>query len=400
METGELKELVAAALERRGVLAELRASVRANVFLAVEERAKAGFKGATRKSPAARRLAAAVETPRGALAAAIVREFLTWGGLGHTAEVLAAEAQLPEGEAQPTRAGIASECGVDGSDEAQPILVTVLGALLDADVPRGTAGPAVSADDATDDSIEDEFEDTVEEPFSDSADDDQQQEQEQALQQEAARGPAQDASDGRAPKTSAGLLGALPDVKGRASKGGLAPLTSLAPLGGKPTPLAPLGVTPLGGKPLDAPSLGSSAPAGGPQSPSEGPTGEAADVDAQAALPSGGGVGDGSGDAEEGEGSDEVAIGFDSAGAADEVQSESIIEEDFSQGSYSGDSEGMSGGMGALSMDMVGSHMSASDRSGEIDDADFIESVDAETDDSDEFEAESDMLEMPDLPGL
>eukprot|EP00793_Prasinoderma_coloniale_P004280 PRCOL_00000040-RA len=353
METGELKELVAAALERRGVLAELRASVRANVFLAVEERAKAGFKGATRKSPAARRLAAAVETPRGALAAAIVREFLTWGGLGHTAEVLAAEAQLPEGEAQLTRAGIASECGIDGSDEAQPILVTVLGALLDADVPRRTAGPAVSADDATDDSIEDEFEDTVEEPFSDSADDDQQQEQEQALQQEAARGPAQDASDGRAPKTSADLLGALPDVKGR-----------------------------------------------GPQSPAEGPTGEAADVDAQAALPSGGGVGDGSGDAEEGEGSDEVAIGFDSAAAADEVQSESIIEEDFSQESYSGDSEGMSGGMGALSMDMVGSHMSASDRSGEIDDADFIESVDAETDDSDEFEAESDMLEMPDLPGL
>ena len=395
METGELKELVAAALERRGVLAELRASVRANVFLAVEERAKAGFKGATRKSPAARRLAAAVETPRGALAAAIVREFLTWGGLGHTAEVLAAEAQLPEGEAQPTRAGIASECGVDGSDEAQPILVTVLGALLDADVPRGTAGPAVSADDATDDSIEDEFEDTVEEPFSDSADDDQQQEQEQALQQGAARGPAQDASDGRAPKTSADLLGRFLMSRG-VRRGGLAPLTSLAPLGGKPAPLAPLGVTPLGGKTLDAPSLGSSAPGWAPKSTGGPPAEQLMSTRSRARAA---GVGR-SGDAEEDEGSDEVAIGFDSAAAADEVQSESIIEEDFSQESYSGDSEGMSGGMGGLSMDMVGSHMSASDRSGEIDDADFIESVDAETDDSDEFEAESDMLEMPDLPGL
>ena len=46
-------------------------------------------------SPARRRLSALVRgSARGALAAELVREFLVWGGCGHTAEVLAAEAPM------------------------------------------------------------------------------------------------------------------------------------------------------------------------------------------------------------------------------------------------------------------------------------------------------------------
>lgn len=44
-DAGQLKELVAAALEKRGVLAELRARVRAGVFLAVEDAAVGGDGG-------------------------------------------------------------------------------------------------------------------------------------------------------------------------------------------------------------------------------------------------------------------------------------------------------------------------------------------------------------------
>ena len=105
---------------------------------------------------------------------------------------------------------------------------------------------------------------------------------------------------------------------------------------------------------------------------------------------------------------DNMPIGFDDA-PADEVESE-IITEDFEEESYSLEDDAASG-LGGMSMDLMGSQISASDRSGEIDlgDADLVESIDADTDTAlsagfGEDEADSGFggsgMDDLDLPGL
>ena len=112
----DLKTLVVGALEGRGVLARLRAEMRAQVFQAVDEGEKQkggpGLRG--HRGP---RLDALLERDGGALALGLVREFLEWAelcvpcgpgrrprrGRGVAAPVLTGERTLPSRAAGGTR---------------------------------------------------------------------------------------------------------------------------------------------------------------------------------------------------------------------------------------------------------------------------------------------------------
>lgn len=266
-----------------------------------------------------------------------------------------------------------------------------------------------------------------------------------------------------APKPKrAGLLGALPDVRGAPRAGGLAPLAPLgAGAGAKKGGLAPLdglgGVAPLGSSsgvakrsgsgssgtpmslsaplgsaPLSAPTLadsiiadesmparatapadahddvGGSALAAMAAAADSGSAAAAVIDDPLASLPSEAPAAGGDRSSDEDGSDDNMPIGFDDA-PADEVESE-IITEDFEEESYSLEDDAASG-LGGMSMDLMGSQISASDRSGEIDlgDADLVESIDADTDTAlsagfGEDEADSGFggsgMDDLDLPGL
>ena len=151
----DLKTLVVGALEGRGVLARLRAEMRAQVFQAVDEGEKQqggpGLRG--HRGP---RLAALLERDGGALALGLVREFLEWAELcvrgpgrhlrrgraadadrrarpsrpgrrRYTLNVFEPEAQADQGPVP--RRELEEECRVAGGPD-QPLLLALLQAHL------------------------------------------------------------------------------------------------------------------------------------------------------------------------------------------------------------------------------------------------------------------------------
>ncbi|CAM9706612.1 unnamed protein product [Phaeothamnion confervicola] len=80
-----LKEVVMDALEAKGVLGQIRASLRAAVFTCIDEYG-AGLLGEDVPKPR--------DTEEGALAVQLVRDFLSHFGLGQTLSVFMAEVNM------------------------------------------------------------------------------------------------------------------------------------------------------------------------------------------------------------------------------------------------------------------------------------------------------------------
>ncbi|KAI8463063.1 MAG: hypothetical protein J3K34DRAFT_527281 [Monoraphidium minutum] len=99
----ELKEIITCALDQKGVLSRLKAELRANVFLAVDEQDKRqGDGGIAARGDTARRDALA-SSREGALLLDLVHELLAWADLRFTARVFEVEAASPKRRAQTRR---------------------------------------------------------------------------------------------------------------------------------------------------------------------------------------------------------------------------------------------------------------------------------------------------------
>lgn len=89
----ELKEVVTKTLEKQGVLARLRAELRASVFQAIEDEEGSG---AIAKKSNNARLKKLLDSPNGVIMVGLVREFMTWAGLSFSLKVFDPEVSLPE----------------------------------------------------------------------------------------------------------------------------------------------------------------------------------------------------------------------------------------------------------------------------------------------------------------
>ncbi|KAJ1555343.1 hypothetical protein HK405_002448 [Cladochytrium tenue] len=148
----ELKRLVAEVLARRGVLARIRADLRASVFDALRDAdttaAAAPAAGRDASGPPAlrgpsgeaccgekleiRRVCAGgdMRSDGGQLALALIADALETAGLGHTLAVFRAEASI-ENAPLPSRQELRSTLGVGGGDAAPAARSTILLELLD-----------------------------------------------------------------------------------------------------------------------------------------------------------------------------------------------------------------------------------------------------------------------------
>ncbi|KAJ7515194.1 hypothetical protein O6H91_22G004900 [Diphasiastrum complanatum] len=128
----ELKTLVTKTLEKRGVLARIRAELRANVFAAIEEQERdddgsdGGFALIGKCNEKAKKLHA---TPTGKMLASLICEYLEWCELEHTMKVYLPECNMTRGlsrsELQEKLAlKVEFENGRDA--ESAPLLLTLL----------------------------------------------------------------------------------------------------------------------------------------------------------------------------------------------------------------------------------------------------------------------------------
>lgn len=118
-EDTELRDLVAQTLEVNGVLNKIRAELRANVFLALEE-----HDALTKKSIANKKLQSFLSTKEGHQAFSIVREFLQFFNLDFTLAVLDPESNYA-GKAS-SRANLINEINLNSVDGKIPVLSEVL----------------------------------------------------------------------------------------------------------------------------------------------------------------------------------------------------------------------------------------------------------------------------------
>ena len=119
----ELRDLVAQTLEVNGVLNKIRAELRANVFLALEEQDAAVDANTTNS-----RLATFLETKEGHQTFCLVREFLQFFHLDYTLAVLEPESNCSAtGRKFPTsREDLKNEFDLVKCDASQPLLVEFL----------------------------------------------------------------------------------------------------------------------------------------------------------------------------------------------------------------------------------------------------------------------------------
>jgi len=116
----ELKQVVTTALEKQGVLAKLRAELRASVFQAIEEEEGGG---AIAKQSSNARLKKLLSSEHGAIMVGLVREFMTWAGLSFSLKVFDPEVSLAE---KPSRSSLQQQLGLAQSEE-----LPLIGALLE-----------------------------------------------------------------------------------------------------------------------------------------------------------------------------------------------------------------------------------------------------------------------------
>jgi len=117
----ELKGVVTQALEKKGILAKIRAELRASVFEAIDEQGAATNTGLG--SQRTERFEKLQSSEDGLMAAHLVYEFLEWCGLDYTLKVYKPEAG---GSALfPKRSELGANLGLD-ADPAKPLLVAML----------------------------------------------------------------------------------------------------------------------------------------------------------------------------------------------------------------------------------------------------------------------------------
>ncbi|KAG5386119.1 hypothetical protein IGI04_037589 [Brassica rapa subsp. trilocularis] len=128
----DLKTLVTRTLEKKGVLAKIRAELRASVFEAIEEedRVIANSKGLPPAllgscNDRARRLHA---SPSGRLLSALVCEYLDWAQLNHTLKVYQPECNLPKDSWRSELHDFSSNSGheLNRNRDSKPLLLDVL----------------------------------------------------------------------------------------------------------------------------------------------------------------------------------------------------------------------------------------------------------------------------------
>ncbi|KAK1286734.1 Protein TONNEAU 1b [Acorus calamus] len=132
----DLKTLVTRTLEKKGVLAKIRAELRASVFEAIEDEDRA-VENDDNVPPAllgscndrAKQLHA---SPSGRLLTALVCEYLDWAQLGHTLKVYLPECNLPKDSWKAELRDFSSKNGYDlnRSGESGPMLLDVLEGFL------------------------------------------------------------------------------------------------------------------------------------------------------------------------------------------------------------------------------------------------------------------------------
>lgn len=130
----EVKEVVTQVLEKQGVLARLRAELRASVFAAVNDQDVAGAKGLSDRTSVANRQGL-LATEDGLLAAALVQEFLQSCNLRFTLKVF--EQELHAAKALQSRLQLSQQLGLDASTKDAPLLLGLL--------QKGRAGVAPAA---------------------------------------------------------------------------------------------------------------------------------------------------------------------------------------------------------------------------------------------------------------
>ncbi|KAH7677846.1 FGFR1 oncogene partner protein [Dioscorea alata] len=132
----DLKTLVTRTLEKKGVLAKIRAELRASVFEAIEEEDRA-IENDDAVAPAllgscndrAKQLHA---SPSGRLLTALVCEYLDWAQLGHTLKVYLPECNLQKDSWKAELKDFSSKNGFDPnrSPDSGPLLLDVLEGYL------------------------------------------------------------------------------------------------------------------------------------------------------------------------------------------------------------------------------------------------------------------------------
>jgi len=117
-EDTELRDLVAQTLETNGVLNKIRAELRANVFLALEEQDALKKKTISNKA-----LKSLMETKEGMLAFGVIREFLEFFNLDFTTAVLDPESNVTKA---PSRERLINDFNMQSVDTKQPLLMELL----------------------------------------------------------------------------------------------------------------------------------------------------------------------------------------------------------------------------------------------------------------------------------
>ncbi|XP_010504333.1 PREDICTED: protein TONNEAU 1a [Camelina sativa] len=143
----DLKTLVTRTLEKKGVLAKIRAELRASVFEAIEEEDRVienneGLPPALLGScnDRARQLHA---SPSGRLLSALICEYLDWAQLNHTLKVYQPESNLPKDSWKSELCDFSSSNGfeLNRNGDSGPLLLDVLeGFLKFESMTQGTGG--------------------------------------------------------------------------------------------------------------------------------------------------------------------------------------------------------------------------------------------------------------------
>lgn len=120
-----LSQALTASLERKGVLAKVKAELRAHVFEAVQQKDGAGAN--PRRS--------ASDLPRGALMASLVAEYLEWSGCDYAARVFAAEIGEVDVGSNASRDALARELGLRDAPPDAPLLHALLGRSRHLEIP-------------------------------------------------------------------------------------------------------------------------------------------------------------------------------------------------------------------------------------------------------------------------
>eukprot|EP00164_Ancoracysta_twista_P006512 GFYU01009076.1.p1 GENE.GFYU01009076.1~~GFYU01009076.1.p1 ORF type:complete len:422 (-),score=111.33 GFYU01009076.1:391-1656(-) len=134
----ELKELVSQTLESKGVLAKMRAQLRASVFTAIDEETEG--QGVYMENSTTKRIASEKDAP---LMFDLIREFLEYFDLDYTTSVLVSEGRL--NDAHPGRRALERKVGVAGDVAAdRPLLLEVFSMFQryqdNTDLPRPSSG--------------------------------------------------------------------------------------------------------------------------------------------------------------------------------------------------------------------------------------------------------------------